>query len=150
MSKCSIIEVLVGVFVSVIVIALGSFMLNRLSHQVRFYNRCNLVTASFSDVNGLRVGSDVRVSGVNIGSVTAMSLNSDNLPVVTLCIHKGLLLPVDSSASITYADLLGKRYIDIIPGADDNVLEDGSSLAHTSTVASPGIIINSLISNALK
>ena len=150
MLRYSIIEVLVGILVSVAVILIGGFMVSKLSQNVRFYNRCNVVRAFFSNVDGLKVGSDVRVYGVNVGSVTALRLESDNTPLVEMCLHKSLRLPVDSSASITYADLTGKRYIDITPGADDEILTDGSVLHHTNSSISLSMILDKAVSSFLR
>ncbi|MFV9838489.1 MAG: outer membrane lipid asymmetry maintenance protein MlaD [Aaplasma endosymbiont of Hyalomma asiaticum] len=150
MSRSSTIEVLVGVLVSAAVIALGSFMVNVLSSKVGFYKRCSNITASFSNVDGIKVGSEVRVSGVNVGNVTSLQLDDDNTPVVSMCIQKNLSLPSDSSAIITYADLLGVKYIDIMPGADDSILRDGSHIVHTSTTINLQTIIDKVLNNYLK
>ncbi|MDB1135338.1 outer membrane lipid asymmetry maintenance protein MlaD [Candidatus Anaplasma sp. TIGMIC] len=150
MSKCSVIEVLVGILVSAAVIAIGSFMVSKLSNKARFNAKCSTITAAFADVDGLRVGSDVRVSGVSVGSVTSLHLNRQNTPVVKMCIAAGLMLPVDSSAAITYSDIMGGKYIDIVPGAADNVLGNGSQIKHTSTVVSLHTIIDKMINSALR
>lgn len=150
MSRSSAIEVLVGVLVSSAVIALGSFMVSVLSSKVGFYKRCSNITASFANVDGIKVGSEVRVSGMSVGSVTSLHLDSDNTPVVSMCIQKNLSIPVDSSAVITYTDLLGTKYIDIMPGSDDSMLMEGSHIVHTSTTMNLQTIIDKVLNNYLQ
>ena len=59
------------------------------------------VTAEFDRVDGLATGSDVRMSGIKIGTVTAQSLNKDNyFAVVTFNLTDEVQLPTDSSAKI--------------------------------------------------
>lgn len=149
MSKYSVIEVVVGIFATVAVVALGSIMMNRFTNQGGFYSRCASITATFSDVDGLTVGSDVKVAGVRVGGVTAIRLDQDNTPIVEMCIQKNLLLPVDSSASITYSDLFGHRYIDVVPGAEERTLSSGSSITHTSSAMSIRKILDKIVDTAL-
>ncbi|QJC27201.1 outer membrane lipid asymmetry maintenance protein MlaD [Anaplasma platys] len=149
MSKYSIIEVVVGIFATIAVIALGGIMINRLTNTGGFYNRCISISAAFSDVDGLTVGSDVRIAGVRVGSVTSLRLDQDNTPIVEMCIQKHLLLPVDSSASITYSDLFGRRYVDIVPGGEDEMLSGGAFIAHTSSSTSIRKILDKVVDTAL-
>ncbi|MCU7611260.1 outer membrane lipid asymmetry maintenance protein MlaD [Anaplasma capra] len=149
MSQYSITEVLVGVLVSAAVVAMGVYMANRLPRELRFYKGCYTVHAHFADVDGLKVGSEVRISGVNVGSVTSMYLDQDNMPVVKMCIQKGLRLPVDSSATVTYADLLGRKYVDIMPGSDEVIITEGGPLRHTSTAATLRMILEGVMSSVL-
>lgn len=149
MSKYSVIEVVVGIFASIAVVALGGIMMSRLTNQGGFYSRCASITASFSDVDGLTVGSDVRISGVRVGSVTSLRLDQNNTPIVEMCVQKNLLLPVDSSASITYSDLFGRRYVDIVPGGEDKMLSGGSVIKHTSSSTSIREILDKVVDAAL-
>ncbi|WP_447581823.1 outer membrane lipid asymmetry maintenance protein MlaD [Anaplasma marginale] len=149
MSHYSITEVVVGVLVSAAVVALGAHVTNRLSHEMQFYKGCHTIHAYFTDVDGLRVGSEVRVSGVNVGSVTALHLDQNNMPVVKMCVQKGVSLPVDSSATVTYADLLGKKYVDIMPGSDEAAIAEGGLLRHTSTAATLRMILEGVVNSVL-
>lgn len=69
-----------------------------------------------TDASGLVVGSDVRLGGTKIGSVTALWLDkADYSAVVETQIRDDLSLPVDSRASIT-TSTLGNPYLSIAPG----------------------------------
>eukprot|EP00439_Symbiodinium_sp_Y106_P089156 s1_g1692.t1 len=90
------------------------------------------VTAEFDRVDGLATGSDVRMSGIKIGTVTAQSLNKDNyFAVVTLNLTDEVQLPTDSSAKITSEGLLGGNYVSITPGGSEEMLESGDEIQFT-------------------
>ncbi|MCE7997615.1 MAG: outer membrane lipid asymmetry maintenance protein MlaD [Rhodobiaceae bacterium] len=90
------------------------------------------VTAEFDRVDGLATGSDVRMSGIKIGTVTAQSLNTDNyFAVVTFNLTDEVQLPTDSSAKITSEGLLGGNYVSITPGGSEEMLVSGDEIQFT-------------------
>lgn len=72
--------------------------------------------AQFSDVVGLKNGSDVRIAGVRVGRVTSVELDGE-VPVATFEVLDEQQLPGSTEAHLRYADLLGARYIALRPGA---------------------------------
>ena len=90
------------------------------------------VDARFNRVDGLNVGSDVRLGGIKIGSVASLSLDTQTFQaVVTLGIAQDVELPTDSSARILSEGLLGGSYIDIQPGGDIETLAEGGRIEYT-------------------
>ena len=90
------------------------------------------VIMRFDRVDGLRLGSDVRMSGIKIGNVTDQTLDQKTyLAVVTANIDSSVKLPDDSSAAISSDGLLGDKYLAIVPGASDNMLPPGGQIEHT-------------------
>ena len=88
--------------------------------------------AKFDRIDGLNDGSDVRLSGIKIGTVVKQQLDPKTyLAVVTLSIEPGVKLPLDSSAQISSEGLLGDKYLSITPGADDAMLKPGAEIEHT-------------------
>jgi phospholipid/cholesterol/gamma-HCH transport system substrate-binding protein len=84
--------------------------------------------ASFDNIAGLNVGSDVRLAGVKVGSVQAETIDPKTyLARVTLDIRQGILLPKDSSVSVSSESLLGGVYLAISPGGDEQMLKPGES-----------------------
>ncbi len=77
------------------------------------------VTANFSSVGGLQSGSDVRISGVKVGTVTSQTLDpSTYLAVVHMTIDPSIKLPKDTVAVIASESLLGGKYMSLQPGGD--------------------------------
>ena len=90
------------------------------------------LTARFPNAAGVSVGTDVRVSGMKVGSVTAQSLDPASFQaVVTLGVDSKVKLPADTSAAITSESLLGGSYIALLPGGDPESLRPGDEISDT-------------------
>ncbi|MHA3887053.1 outer membrane lipid asymmetry maintenance protein MlaD [Stutzerimonas degradans] len=93
------------------------------------------VYAYFDNIAGLTVRSKVTMAGVTIGKVTAIDLDRDSFTGrVTMEIQQDVdMLPVDSTASILTAGLLGEKYIGISVGGDEQALGDGDTISDTQS-----------------
>ncbi len=90
--------------------------------------------ANFDKVDGISAGSDVRLSGIKIGTVTAQGLNPDDYRAkITMGIQKDIRIPTDSTAEITSDGLLGGKYISLVPGAEVEMLKDGGLILYTQS-----------------
>lgn len=90
------------------------------------------VKASFRSVEGVSLGTDVRLAGVKIGSVTGLELNPETFRAETaLSVDKDIILPDDSSVVIASEGLLGGNFVEIVPGGSDFNLDDGGELLDT-------------------
>lgn len=93
------------------------------------------VYAHFDNIAGLTVRSKVTMAGVTIGKVTAIDLDRNSyMGRVTMQLDEAVdNLPVDSTASILTAGLLGEKYIGISVGGEEDVLRDGSTIHDTQS-----------------
>lgn len=90
------------------------------------------LVGKFDRIDGLAEGSDVRMSGIKIGTVTRQALDPQTyLAVVTMSIKPEVKLPRDSSAQISSDGLLGDKYLSLQPGAADEMLKPGGEIEHT-------------------
>lgn len=90
------------------------------------------LSANFLKVGGLRVGSDVRISGIKVGSVIELKLDQQTYEAaLTLSIRPDIRLPVDTVASITSQGLMGDKYIRLEPGTMKDRLDDGGTITNT-------------------
>ncbi len=105
------------------------------------------ITASFSDIGGLKPRSKVTMGGVVIGRVASIVLDRETFKaVVTLDIERSFTqIPVDSSASILTSGLLGDQYIGLDPGGEQANLVAGSKIEHTQ----PAMVLEKLIGQFL-
>ena len=95
------------------------------------------VFAKFERVDGLSAGSDVRMSGIKIGTVIEQTLDSaDYLAVVRLSIDPNIKLPDDSSAEIVSDGLLGTKYMSLVPGGADEIIDAGGEIRFTQSSVS--------------
>ena len=100
------------------------------------------VHAKFDRVDGLMIGSDVRLGGIKVGTVVGQELEADTyLAVVSMTIDPKIKLPADSSAEIISDGLLGSKYLSLVPGGDEEIIEVGGEIRFTQ---SP-IILENLI-----
>ena len=91
--------------------------------------------AYFDNIAGLSVRSKVTMAGVTIGKVTAIDLDRESYTGrVTLEIQKDIdILPVDSTASILTAGLLGEKYVGISVGGEEETLGEGDTIRDTQS-----------------
>ena len=102
--------------------------------------------ATFDRVDGLVKGSDVRMSGVKIGTISALDIEKETyLAKLSFKIDKNLKLPKDSSAEVVSDGLLGGKYLAIVPGGDEKYLNEGNTIIHTQSSVNLESLIGQLI-----
>jgi phospholipid/cholesterol/gamma-HCH transport system substrate-binding protein len=90
------------------------------------------VKASFTSVDGVSPGTDVRLNGIKIGTVSSMELDPKTYQAVLhFTVRSDVQIPDDSSVKITSAGLLGGEYLAIVPGGSDKMLASGGVLTNT-------------------
>ena len=88
--------------------------------------------ASFRSVEGITLGSDVRMAGVKVGTITSLDLNPKTFFAdATVSVQNGLLLPDDSAILISSEGLLGGNFIELVPGGSETNLEPGAEIEDT-------------------
>lgn len=90
------------------------------------------VEAKFLKVGGLETGSDVRISGIRVGTVTGQKLDPTTYDaLVTFTIASEVTLPTDTEAAIVSDGLLGGKYVNLIPGRATEKIAAGGKLTKT-------------------
>ena len=90
------------------------------------------LNARFYKIGGLGKGSDVRISGIKVGTVLENRLDPVSFDaVVVMSIRPDVKLPADTVASIASSGMLGDKYIQLVPGSDATILEAGSDITKT-------------------
>jgi len=88
--------------------------------------------AVFDHIDGLTVGSDVRLAGITVGHVTGERVDPKNFrAMVSFSVRPDIVLPRDSAAIVTSDSLLGGKYIALSPGGDDQTLAKGATITQT-------------------
>lgn len=100
------------------------------------------LNASFERIDGINVGNEVMISGVKVGEVKSRKLDNTNYnAIIQISIDKNLQLPIDTSAEIVSASLMGDKYISLVPGAETEFLKDGDTIEFTqSSISIEGLI----------
>jgi phospholipid/cholesterol/gamma-HCH transport system substrate-binding protein len=93
--------------------------------------------ASFRSVEGVTVGTDVRMAGVKVGTVTSLTLNPKTFFAdATLSVAKDVMLPDDSAALVSSEGLLGGNFIELVPGGSPDDYAAGAEIEDTQGAVS--------------
>lgn len=129
------IETMVGLFVVLGFLAL--FMLAmKVSNLTQLANKEGYeVSAYFENIGGLKVRSPVTVSGVRVGQVIEIVYDSDRYEATVVMRIQAAhdYFPIDTTASIYTAGLLGEQYVALEPGAEEDVLSNGDIIELTQS-----------------
>ena len=126
----NIAETFVGAIVLGIAIIFAVFLW-RFS-DVGFGSGQYTVDAKFRSAEGITVGTDVRLAGVKIGSVSNLSLDPKTFQAMArLSIKPEYQMPEDSAAIISSEGLLGGNFVEILPGGSYQLMADGSEFSET-------------------
>ncbi len=126
-------ELIIGLFM------LGGFLaFSYLSLQMGEFSILNFdknysLEAEFESVSGLKVGAAIEIAGVNIGKVARVGLAEQGLAKITMLINSDIKITTDAIASIRTQGFIGDKYIKIIQGADEEMLEEGDLIFDTES-----------------
>lgn len=103
----------------------------------------------FSSASGLKPGARVEIAGVKIGSVASLSMDKERMVAkVEMHIDRSIEIAEDSIASIKTSGIIGEKYISILPGGTDFMLEDGDEIVNTeSSLDIEGLVRKLIFSN---
>jgi phospholipid/cholesterol/gamma-HCH transport system substrate-binding protein len=116
----------------VLIIAMSFFIFAYNNTNVKKLDKAYPLKARFSQVEGIVVGSDVMMSGIKVGSVTSLKIDKDTYyAVMTFSVDNNLKIPSDSSLKISTNGLLGGKYVAIVAGSADDMLEPNAEVKYT-------------------
>lgn len=120
-------EIVAGAIVIVVAVGIGAWVqFGSARDSVSGYD----LQVRIPKADGLSTGSEVRISGINIGSIASLSLDPNTyLATVHLNIQNGVRIPVDSAMVVTSNGMLGNPNITILPGVSKVVLQPGGTIA---------------------
>jgi phospholipid/cholesterol/gamma-HCH transport system substrate-binding protein len=134
MRRHSIAEVLTG---AVVLLLAAGFLAYAVANSGRSATSGYMLFARFDHIDGLALGSDVRIGGVKVGSVSQERLDPQSFQaVVGLSVRNDIKLPKDSAAIVTSESLLGGKYLSLQPGGDETMLQPGQTITITQSSVS--------------
>ena len=139
----NLLEAIIG---AVVLMIAGFFFVTAYSTNQKSIVDGYSLYAQFERVDGLNVGSDVKMSGVKVGAVSKLEINPKTYQArVTITLQPAIRLPQDSSAEITSESLLGGKYVALVPGGSEAFLKSNEEIVYTQSSVS----FESLISKFL-
>lgn len=107
------------------------------------------VVAKFTRIDGLMRGSDVRLSGVKVGTIKDIYLDPTTyMAVIHMTVEPHVTLPTDSSAEVASEGLLGGKFVALVPGGEDDIISPGGEIKHTQAAVSLESLIGKFIFNS--
>jgi phospholipid/cholesterol/gamma-HCH transport system substrate-binding protein len=95
------------------------------------------LNASFRSLEGVSVGTDVRLAGVKVGTVTDVILNPETYRAdTTVSLQQGIEIPDDSAIVISSEGLLGGNFVEIVPGGSPFFYAEGDTITDTQGAVS--------------
>ncbi|MBL4768100.1 MAG: outer membrane lipid asymmetry maintenance protein MlaD [Rhodobacteraceae bacterium] len=95
------------------------------------------LAASFRSLEGVSVGTDVRLAGVKIGTVTQVTLNPESYRADTVfSVATDIAIPDDSAIIISSEGLLGGNFVEIMPGGSPFYFDPGDEIDDTQGAVS--------------
>ena len=127
------IEFYVGLFV-VIGILCMTYLFVILGEVSLIRSKQYQVYGNFTSVSGLKAGARIEMAGVQIGTVSDIAIDKTELMArVEFSIDKNIELTEDSIVSVKTSGIIGQKYIDILPGGSDIMLEPGDDIFNTES-----------------
>jgi phospholipid/cholesterol/gamma-HCH transport system substrate-binding protein len=134
------VNVAVGIFLVLGMLALG-YLSIKLGRVSLFGPRGYLVSANFPTSAGLKVGANVEIAGVAVGTVESISLVDEQARVV-LRLQPQVKVTDDAIVAIKTKGLIGERYVNISPGGSDKLVPPNGRLREVQ----PPVDLEELIS----
>lgn len=144
--KTNLLEVIMG---AVVLVVCGFFVILAYSTSQWQPTQGYDVLAKFDRIDGIVRGSDVRMSGVKVGTIKDIHLDPNTyLAVVHIALSPAVSLPKDSAAEIVSDGLLGGKYLALVPGGDDDLIPAGGEIVHTQSAVSLESLIGKFMFSA--
>lgn len=143
----NLIEAIVG---AIVLAVAGFFFLSAYSSSQKNMPDGYTVYALFERIDGLTIGSDIKMSGVKIGIIHNVEINPKTYQAkVTMMLRRDIQIPEDSSAEVASESLLGGKYIALIPGGSEQFLKPNGEIIYTqSSISFEGLISKFLFSQS--
>jgi phospholipid/cholesterol/gamma-HCH transport system substrate-binding protein len=92
------------------------------------------LSANFKNVGGLKIGNNVRFSGIDVGTVEDIAFVSDSAVVVNLVVKEEVhkYIKTDAVASIGSDGLMGDKVLSISPGTSSNKVVKDNGVIRSS------------------
>ncbi len=102
------------------------------------------VRAQFTNISGLKEGSEVEIAGVKIGKVSKIYLEN-YAATVELLINPDIKIQEDSIASIKTQGIIGDKYVKISPGGAEDYVQPNGRITETESAVDIEALISKYI-----
>jgi phospholipid/cholesterol/gamma-HCH transport system substrate-binding protein len=144
--KRSMIETLLG---AVVLLLAGFFVVTAYQSSTIASSDGYMLRATFDKIDGVGVGTDVKISGIKVGSITSLHLDPETyLATIEIIINDVYRLPTDTVAVVQSEGLLGGSYLSLVPGGNEEMLAPGAAIQYTQAPTSLTDLIGRFVFSA--
>jgi phospholipid/cholesterol/gamma-HCH transport system substrate-binding protein len=144
--KRSLIETLLG---AVVLLLAGFFIFTAYQSSTIASHDGYVLRATFDKIDGVGIGTDVKISGIKVGSITALRLDPETyLATIEMTINDVYRLPTDTVAVVQSEGLLGGSYLSLVPGGSEEMLVPGAVITYTQSPTSLTDLIGRFVFSA--
>lgn len=144
--KRSLIETLLG---AVVLLLAGFFVFTAYQSSTIASHDGYVLRATFDKIDGVGIGTDVKISGIKVGSITALRLDPGTyLATIEMTINDVYRLPTDTVAVVQSEGLLGGSYLSLVPGGSEEMLVPGAVITYTQSPTSLTDLIGRFVFSA--
>lgn len=147
MRRSGSVDFVTGLFVFLGIASIFWLILETSNYRAYKLTEGYTVSARFSEIGSLKLRAPVTLAGFPVGRVVRIELDKDRYQaIVRMRINPRYdNIPIDSSASVLTAGLLGEKYIGLEPGAETQYLKDGDEIGFTQSA----VVLENLVSKYL-
>lgn len=142
-------KIRLGLFVLLSVLALVS-ALYLIGKKQNIFGSTFYISAIFENVSGLKIGNNVRFSGINVGTVRSIEMINDSTICVDMAMEESILkhIKVNSVATIGSDGLVGSMVVNIFPGKGiSEQLQPGDTLGSSKKISTTDMMSTLSVTN---
>ena len=142
-------KIKLGLFVIItgILLVTALYLIGR---KQNIFGSTSYISAVFSNVNGLKLGNNVRYSGINVGTVRKIMMINDTTICVNMAIESSILehMRKDAKAVIGSDGLVGSMVLNIFPGSpESDLLKPGDTLGSIRKISTSDMMSTLSVTN---
>jgi phospholipid/cholesterol/gamma-HCH transport system substrate-binding protein len=142
-------KVKLGLFVitTSLILIVALYFIGKKQH---LFGKTVQITAVFDNVNGLKLGNNVRYAGINVGTVRNILMINDSTICVDMILQKEILKHMKKNAlAVVGSDgLVGSMVINIFPGSSDGpLLVEGDTIGSIKKVTTSDMMSTLSVTN---
>ena len=142
-------ETLIGALVIIVAILFLSFASKITNNKQNVASGYDII-AIFDNIDGINIGSDIKIAGVKVGSVSNIKLNDNYKAELILKMPKNINIPLDSIFKVSTSGLIGSKFINVKIGAEEEYFKNGDKADFTESSMDLEDLISRFIFNTEK
>ena len=128
-------ETFIGIITLIFVFYLIYFFSTQyFSFKPSKYEKYHYCKAIFNDIDGLNIGSNVKIGGISVGTLTSYSIDPKSYKIsVQFSILDKYTVPDDTSIAVATTGFIGEKYLQLNMGSSNDSLQENDEIVYTQS-----------------